>query len=417
MGKTVTIKLPDIGEGVVEGEVIEWLKQVGDSLKQDEPVVVVMTDKATVELPAPYPGRLAKQYHKPGEMAHRDQPIYDIEVADVQKTETETQAPAKTQESKPKIELPSAAVPKQVPSSTTGAQATPPVRQLAKELGMDINAITGTGKDGRVTEHDVVKFHAKTTAKSSSSSTRAAPEITTSTPVLHMEDDEEQPLTGMRNIVAEKMVESKYIVPHYSFFDTLDATRLVQLRTNIKREAVKQGINVSYMPFFIKALSEALKKYPAVNGSVDLETNKLIIHKHHNIGIATKTPLGLMVFVLKNVQSLKLVEIIRMYDAMKKKATENKLDRGDLLDSTITISNFGTLGGQWATPIINYPEIAILGIARIQKQPVVVQDEVVIRERLNLSWSFDHRVIDGDGAAEFSNYFIHLIENPAQLLN
>lgn len=417
MGKTVTIKLPDIGEGVVEGEVIEWLKQVGDSLKQDEPVVVVMTDKATVELPAPYPGKLAKQYHKPGEMAHRDQPIYDIEVADTQKSETETPAPAKTQENKPKIELSPAAAPKPASSSTTGAQATPPVRQLAKELGMDINAITGTGKDGRVTEHDVVKFHAKTTAKSSSSSTRAAPEITMSTPVLHMEDDEEQPLTGMRNIVAEKMVESKYIVPHYSFFDTLDATRLVQLRTNIKREAVKQGINVSYMPFFIKALSEALKKYPAVNGSVDLETNKLIIHKHHNIGIATKTPLGLMVFVLKNVQSLKLAEIIRIYDAMKKKATENKLDRGDLLDSTITISNFGTLGGQWATPIINYPEIAILGIARIQKQPVVVQDEVVIRERLNLSWSFDHRVIDGDGAAEFSNYFIHLIENPAQLLN
>ena len=286
------------------------------------------------------------------------------------------------------------------------AMATPHTRQLAKEMGLNIDKIEGSGKEGRVTDDDIAKALTSTPSKKKSGGTvRASPEIVSSTPLLHLSDDEEQPMTGLRRIVAEKMVESKYIIPHFSFFDTLDATRLIALREKIKQEALKYGFNVSYMPFFIKALSLCLVRYPAVNSSVDLQTHSLVIHKHHNIGIATKTSLGLLVFVVKNVQDMTLHEVIRSYDELKKRGTENKLDKEDLQDSTITISNFGTLGGLWATPIINYPEVAILGIAKIHKTPVVVEESVVARDTLNLSWSFDHRVIDGGRCSRILELF------------
>ncbi len=412
MSKIHTVTLPDIGEGVVEGEVIEWLKKVGDPVAQDEPIVVVMTDKATVELPAPIPGKLSKQYYKPGDIAIKDKPLYDIEVT--------TEVKSTTPQPSPQVTI-TAAIPEKAPAkplAESKALATPPTRKLAKDLGIDIGSIKGTGKEGRVTHDDVVASHSppQQVAGVSKSGKRAAPPIQTSTPIQHLSDDEERPLIGLRHLIAEKMVESKYIVPHFAFFDQAEATRLVQLRENVKKEAQKYKFRLTYMPFFIRALSLVIKQYPQVNGSVDLQENKWIIHKQQNIGIATRTPDGLSVCVLKNVQEMSLHEIIRSYDALMKKAEEGKLERSDLIDSTITISNFGSLGGLWATPIINYPEIAILGIARIRKIPVVRNDTIVIREILNLSWSFDHRVIDGEVAALISNAYISLLENPAQLL-
>jgi pyruvate dehydrogenase E2 component (dihydrolipoamide acetyltransferase)/2-oxoisovalerate dehydrogenase E2 component (dihydrolipoyl transacylase) len=404
MSKKITITLPDIGEGVVEGEVIKWLKNEGETVNKDEPVVVVLTDKATVELPAPYAGKIAKQYFKPGQIAHKDKPLYDIEVLGENDAKEEIKPknipkpqPAEKKEESRKIE-----------SEKVHVLATPHTRHIAKELSLDIEKVEGSGKEGRVTDEDIAKYYAQ--GKGS------AKTITPRTPILHQSDDEEQPLTGWRKIIAEKMVESKHIVPHFSFFDTLDATKLIELKDKIKAEAVKYGFNVSFMPFFIKALSLTINQFPHMNGSVDREEQKLIIHKHHNIGIATKTALGLLVFVIKNVQDMSLHEVIRAYDELKKKGTENKLDKEDMQDSTLTISNFGTLGGLWATPIINYPEIAILAIARIHKTPVVREGVVVARDTLNLSWSFDHRVVDGDSAAEYSNYFIDLIENPNKLM-
>jgi len=393
MGKIVTVTLPDIGEGVVEGEVVEWLKQEGDTLKQDEPVVVVMTDKATVELPAPHPGTLKKHYQNPGEVAKVNHPIYDIEVA-------ETQVQQKQKKSVVSKE-------KKLLSKKTGGgtMATPATRQLAKELGVDIDKVTGTGKEGRVLDQDVVLFHAQPKTL-----------LARHTPTLHMKDDEEIPIVGVPHMMAEKMVESKNVVPHFSFFDQLDATRLIQLRENIQPKAEKEGYQLTYMPFFIKALSNALKKHPHVNSSVELDVSKLNLHKHHNIGVASSTESGLIVFVLRDVQEKSLEQVIKEYNQMMTKMKEGKLDRNDMINSTITISNFGPLGGYWATPIINYPEVAILGVAKIRKEPVVKADRVVIRPRLNLSWSFDHRVIDGSLAATFSNTFISLLENPAQIL-
>lgn len=425
MGKTVTVTLPDIGEGVVEGEVISWHKQVGESVKKDEAVVTVMTDKATVELPSPVAGRMGKQYFQPGQTALKDKPLYDIET-DEGSSDVQTPPPPLAVHASPAAPagkpLPPAAVSpaavSRIPLSQAASHdvlATPATRKLAQELHVELQKISGTGKEGRITDDDVIHFHASQKEVSAPSG-RAAPEIRSSTPLLHMPDDEEIPLIGLRHLIAEKMVESKFIVPHFSYFDQMDATRLVKLRENMRSDAEKEGIKLTYMPFFIRALSKTLREFPHFNGSVDLQQNKLVIHKHHHMGIAVKTEAGLVVAVLKNVQEMSLPSLVRAYDALMKKGREGKLQRSDLQESTFTISNFGAFGGQWATPIINYPEVGILGVAKIQKNPVVINDAVVIREMLNLSWSFDHRVIDGDMAATFSNAFIALLENPAQIL-
>ncbi len=408
MSKIITIALPDIGEGVVEGEIIEWLKQENDPVQQDEPVVIVMTDKATVELPSPYPGKLAKQHYRVGEMAIKDKPLYDIEVGEEQATP----------EDKPKVEAEKAPTFQPAPKQQTAtievkktqpgqrALATPKVRQMAKELDIDINLCQGSGKEGRVILEDLIKVRGES----------APAEVPA--PHVHLPGDEEKPLLGIPSLMAKKMAESKAKIPHFSYFEQVDATRLVQLRQKYKEEALKQGLHITYMPFLIKALSLTLKQYPIVNSSFDASRNSLITHKVHNVGIAMTTELGLIVPVLKDIQDMPLHDLIKAYEDLKNKAIKNQLKSADMKDSTITISNFGVLGGGglWATPIINYPEAAILAVARIQKQPLIKNDNVVIRDVLNLSWSFDHRIIDGDLAATVSHFFAAIIQNPASLL-
>lgn len=407
MGKIYTVNLPDIGEGVVEGEIIEWLKQPNDLLAQDEPVVVVMTDKATVELPSPYPGKLVKQYFKPGEKAIKDKPLYDIELVQEESVPPHSEiVPAEESAAPPRaVPVPPAAMHPEAKNSK--ALAAPPTRKLARDLGIDINQIAGTGKEGRVTAEDIAQSYAASSAK---------PPATT--PPLRLEGDLEKPIVGIPNLMAKKMAEANDQIPHFSYFEQLDATRLVQLRHSFKEEAAKQGIHITYMPFIIKALSLSLHRYPIVNSSIDTVNNSVIIHQEHNVGIAISTKQGLIVPVLKNVQKMSLIEVIKAFDNLKMRAGSGKLLPSDMRDSTITISNFGVLGGggMWATPIINFPEVAILGIARIHKQPIVRNDHVVIRDMLNLSWSFDHRIIDGDLAASFSHHLSTLLQNPAPLL-
>lgn len=385
MAKTFTVTLPDIGEGVVEGEVVEWLKSVGDPLHQDEPVVVVMTDKATVELPAPHPGTLAKQYYEPGETAIKDQPLYDIAVeVDIEIQEEKVAVgvvPLKKQERRP---------------LTAGAKvlATPPVRKLAKEMGINLGQVQGTGKDGRVTAEDLKKASAQTV-------------------VERWEDDEEVPLVGVKGMMAKKMAESKRVIPHFSYFEKVDAGRLLKLHKNVKQEGEKEGIHVTFMPYFLRALSLTIKEFPELNSSLDQQT--LLLHKHHNIGVAMSTEQGLIVPVLKDVQEMSFEEVIRSYEVLKSKKS---YEPSDMKGSTITISNFGVFGngGVWATPIINPPEVAILAVNRIQEQPVVRNGQIQVADLLDLSWSFDHRVIDGNLASNISHHFAKLVENPAHLL-
>ncbi len=407
MAKIHTVTLPDIGEGVVEGEVIEWLKNVNDPVAQDEAVVIVMTDKATVELPAPYPGKIVKHYYRPGEISIKGKPLYDLELAEGYVASQKQQAKLKESAAvKPCSSLPQST--QQVKMETTASDkeslALPSTRKLAAEWGLDIEHIQGTGKEGRVTPDDLLKHR----------NVPASEEI--HSPIIKLPGDEEVPIIGIKNLMARKMAESKRKIPHFSYFEKVDATRLVKLRQKFKEEAAKQNIQVTYMPFLIRALCLTLKKFPQFNSSVD--NHKLIIHHQYNIGVAMASPLGLIVPVIKNVQDLSLIDLVYAYEELKNKANSNKLHPNDMKEGTITVSNFGVLGdgGLWATPIINYPEVAILAVNRIQKQPMVKSDEIVIRDTLNLSWSFDHRLIDGDQASAFSHHYAKFIDNPALLL-
>jgi pyruvate dehydrogenase E2 component (dihydrolipoamide acetyltransferase) len=392
--KTFTFCLPDIGEGVVEGEVVEWLKNVGDTVQQDEPVVVVMTDKVTVELPSPNQGKLVKQYYKPGEIAYKDKPLYDLLV--------EGNIPAKkvarlsrSEPGRDVLAAPTVAV------KSSKVIAIPKVRHEAKEWEVDLNKISGSGPEGRVTESDL--HHA--VVKQEASFVQ-----------LELAGDETQQLVGVRGLMARKMQER--LIPQFSYFELVDATRLIQLRNNIKEKAAKEGINLSYMPFFIRALSQAIKHFPHINASINMQEGKVVFHKQQNIGIAMATPQGLIVPVLKKVENMDLIKVIHAYEELKNKAITGKLSSEDMKEATVTISNFGVLGGEgvWATPMITESEMAILALAKIRKMPVVKDDQVVVREMLPLSWSFDHRLIDGELAAQISAHYCSLLKNPTLIL-
>lgn len=370
--------MPDIGEGVVEGEVITWLKKVGDPVKKDEPVLTLMTDKATVELPSPYAGVLKKQCYKEGDIAKKGLPLYEIETESViQETLKETAF------------VPEA--PKAAPPVQSGkALASPPVRKLAKELHIPLDRVNPSGSHGEVLKSDLAAYHSH--------------------------PEQEVRWGGIKHLMAEKMTQSHLEIPPFSYFDQADATRLVQLKGTVSEEARKEHHAVTYMPFFLRGLSLLIKQYPLINSS--FSDTHVIQHTAHHIGIAISTPQGLIVPVLKDVQAMSLREIIISYEELVEKAKTNKLLPSDMKGATITITNFGAVGGSgvYATPIINPPEVAILGVARIHKEPAEYHGEVALRDMLHISWSFDHRVIDGALAAIVSKGFVKLVENPAELL-
>lgn len=432
MGTIFTVTFPDIGEGVVEGEVIEWHKKVGDSVKQDEPVVIVMTDKATVELPAPHPGKFAKQYFSPGEMAIKDQPLYDIELTEEitkeqnlcqekevtqnQNNETKIQNYPSGTANNLKQNISSSKAPSSQPTSVDQISAcknlaTPKVRGLAKQLGIPLSGIHGTGKGGRVTPQDLCQNQNCGNEKVSTS-------LAPLTPIWQLPGDQEIPIIGIKARMAKKMTESREQIPSFSYFEEVEVTRLIQLKTGMKAKAAKEGVHLTYMPFILKALSACIVKFPFLNSSFDKEHSKLIVHQQQNIGIAVATSLGLIVPVLKSIEKLGLETLIRNYEELILRAQEGKLHPSDMKEATMTVSNFGSNGshGLWATPVINYPEAAILAIGKIHPQAVVRNGEIVVREILNLSWSFDHRIIDGEAAAHISQYFCNLLQNPAALL-
>lgn len=403
MKKIHTVTLPDIGEGVAEGEVIEWLKNIGDPLTQDEPVVIVMTDKATVELPAPYPGFLSKQYVKVSAIALKGKPLYDIEME-----VTEQKEIGQLKEEKKEIakSIYKPILKEELKKQSEAVLSIPSVRKAAKEFGVEIENVKGSGKEGRVTLEDLKVYIKEIKEKKEQD------------PILHLPGDEEKPLVGIRSLMAKKMAESNAHIPHFSFFEQVEVTRLVKLKEKYREEASKTGVHVTYMPFILRALSLALKTFPEMNSSFNEAKNSLIIHKPHHIGIAITSAYGLIVPVLKNVDQLKMNDLILAYEDLKKRAETNQLKPIEMKGSTITVTNFGVFGEgvEFATPIINYPEVVILGIARIQKEPVVKNNEVVIQDMLHLSWSFDHRVADGDAAAKFSHHVASLLHNPALLL-
>lgn len=394
-----TVLFPDIGEGVVEGEIVEWLKQEGDAVKKNEPVLIAMTDKATVELPSPYEGTIVKHHYQVGQTAKKNTPLYDVQLSSsTTPLNPETNTATTTTEYPPTSNTPASPP---ISKRHDHALAIPHVRHLAHDLNIDIDTITGTGKDGRVTAEDLKK-HVESSYVAAVAS-------------QSLKNDEKRPLAGIRGAMARRMDALR--LPQFSYFEQVDATHLIQLQHHIKQEAAHEGIHLSYMPFFIRALSLTIEMYPEINSSIDMQQNMLTLHQHRNIGIAIATPQGLIVPVIKEVEKMTFEQIIKSYETLKAKTLEGKLAPEELKGGTITISNFGILGeGMWATPMVMPPEVAILGIAKIRKGVVPKGDQSVVKDILPLSWSFDHRVIDGQQAAAISHSYCLLLRDAVKLL-
>ncbi len=432
-------KLPDIGEGVIEGEVVKWLVQDGEVIKAEQPVVEVMTDKATVVIPSPKGGKVLERHGKEGEMikVHATLLVVETEGGSAQAATSpapaQAAAPAKVapppvaqaprpapvavvakpaapvEPARPRPQL--TAVPT-APSQEDGqkVRATPVTRKLAAESGLDLSQVAGSGPGGRVLKGDVLALieggQAGTNGATGPSSVQ-----TTST------EDEHIPLRGLRRRIAEKMQKSKRTAAHFTFVEEVDATRLVELRKRINEIEAKQGgAKISYLPFIVKATVAALRRYPTLNASVDDEKNELVIKHRYNIGIAAATPDGLIVPVVHGADRLSLRQISEQIGRVAADAKAGKSRLDDLQGGTFTITSLGEIGGLFATPVINWPEVAILGVHRIRPRPVVRDGQITVREMMYVSCSFDHRVVDGAVGAQFTYELIKYLEDPELLM-
>ncbi len=402
-------RMPDIGEGVVEGEIVKWHVRPGQSVKEDDPLVEVMTDKATVMIPSPRKGKILETRGEEGGIVKVGAVLLTLDTGDgsaaaAPEKAAKKEASATTKEKQPAPE-PTAPEP-----SKGRALATPALRKMAQDMGIDINSVTGSGPGGRITREDIVNF--SSTAVGKQAATGAAPKLAV---VGGAERVEEVPFRGLRKKVAEKMAESKTHAVHYTYVDEIDVTELVKLRNSLKDVATGRGIKLTYLPFIIKALVEGLKKYPMLNSSLDEQRGKILVRHYYHMGIGVATPDGLTVVVVKNADQKSIFDLGHELERLSELARQNKVALEDLKGSTFTITSLGTMGGMFATPVINYPEVAIVGIHKIEQRPVVHEGQIVIRDRMYMSLSFDHRVIDGAVGAEFTQYVKKFIENPALL--
>jgi len=442
---TQNVKLPDVGEGVTEGELVRWLVKVGDTVKADQPVVELMTDKATVEVPTPYPGVVKELKFKEGDVIPIETVILILETGGAGAT---TAAAAPATAAKPSA--PSAAAPapaaKPAPamaaagattspsgvSSNGGSMdvyppvaganvlATPATRRLARETGVDLNQISGTGLAGRVTRDDVVQ--AKGQAPTSMPSTGSGNKVATlqvpkpgftSVPGAA---EERVPLRGVRKKIAENMQMAKHVIPHFTLVEEACVDELVKVRTQAKAGAEKYGVKITYLPFVIKALIATCREFTMFNASMDDQSSEIVYKKYFNVAFAADTPNGLMVPVIKNADFKTVLQISQEIQQLAGKAREGKLALEDMKGATITVTNIGSVGGLYATPIINHPEVAILGMYKIYDKPVWDGKEFKRSQMMNFSITCDHRLIDGAVAANFMKAFVARIENPSQLM-
>lgn len=400
-------RMPDIGEGVVEGEIVKWHVRPGQEVKEDDPLVEVMTDKATVLIPSPRKGKILETIGEEGGIVKVGAIMLTLDTGDGSAAQTVSAPTSVKKEPASKTVVKAEASPEK---SSNRSLATPAVRKVAQEMGVDINQVTGSGPGGRVSREDIVAH-----ANSSKSSPGVASEREPLRVYAGKEETEEIPLRGLRKKIAEKMVQSKQHAPHYTYVDEIDMTEMVKLRSAANEVVSKTGVKLSYLPFLMKAVIAGLKKYPLLNATLDEEKGKIILKHYYNIGIGVATPEGLTVVVIKHADQKSIPEIAQEITRLSEAARENRASLEDLKGSTITITSLGLAGGIFATPIINYPEVAILGIHKIEPRAVVRNSQIVIREMMNLSLSFDHRVVDGAVGAEFCGYIKKFLESPALL--
>ncbi len=409
MAKIERIKLPDIGEGIAEGEIVRWLVKEGDPVKQFQPIVEILTDKASVEIPSPYSGRVVRLLAREGERIRVGSPIAEIEIEDLQQGIAQPETIEKAKE-----ESRSTTVATQAETVTVERRphirAPPRVRKLAQELGVDLALVRGTGPGGIITEEDVKRFYEENIARARAPQTAVQPQQVVEERVERIQ------LRGIKRGMAEKMIEAKSKIPHVYLAEEVDVTELVRLRESLKSLAEGKGIKLTYLPFIIKAVVKALKEYPLLNSTLDMEKGEIIVKKYYNIGIAVDTEHGLVVPNIKNADKKGLFQIAREVEELARKAREGKLSLEDIRDGTFTITNVGSIGSTIGFPIINYPESAILGIHRIVKRPAYYEDRLEPRYYMNISLSFDHRFIEGGYAARFLNTLKNYLENPLLFL-
>jgi pyruvate dehydrogenase E2 component (dihydrolipoamide acetyltransferase) len=420
------VKLPDIGEGVTEGELVKWLVKPGQEVKADQAVAEVMTDKATVEVPTPVAGRVKDLKVKEGAMIPIESVMLTVET-DGAVQSAEKSAPKSGQAPSPKPAAPPMAASTRPagasasPSYGAGMDVYPPVadsrvlatpatRRLAREMSVDINEVKGSGLAGRVTREDVMQGKGATTTRS---------------PIMPLKptyqgpsgaSEERVPLRGVRKKIAENMQMAKQIIPHFTLVEEANVGQLVKMRTQAKEAAEKSGVKVTYLPFVMKALIATVREFPSFNASIDDQAAEIVYKHYFNIGFAADTPNGLMVPVIKNAEHKTVLEISREIQALAGKAREGKLALEDMKGATITVTNIGSVGGLYATPIINHPEVAILGMYKIQDKPIWNGEKFVRGQLMNFSMTCDHRLIDGAVAANFMKAFVHRIENPSALM-
>lgn len=430
-------KLADISEGIHEGEILRWLVKEGDPVEQDAPLVEVQTDKVAAELPSPVAGVIERILAREGQVVPVGTVLAVIREAGAEGAGRYAAAadpgeraagPAKpaTDSQREEQAIRAEAAPKASESAHASgkrrALATPHVRALARKLGVDIDEIAGTGPVGRVTEEDVRRFAeggrepmAQTQAQEEVASER--PQAGSRTPVTAASGEpvEQVPLRGLRRRIAEHMVQAKRVIPHATHIDEVEMDGIEALRERLRPYAEARGVKLTSLAFFVKAVSIALKEFPYVNASVDEAQEHVLLRRYYHIGIAVDTEQGLIVPVVKHADQKSVFEIAKEVSDLARRARENRLSLDEITGSTFTISNAGAVGGLYATPIINYPESAILGIHKMEPRPVVRNNEIVIRNIAHVSLSFDHRIIDGGMAIRFTNRVRELLEDPDRL--
>lgn len=468
-------RFPDIGEGITEGTLFKWFVKEGDFIKEGEPVAEVETDKVTADIPSARTGTVQKLNFNIGDTINVGDVFIVIDTeggSEAGTKEVINEDVAKKEEIVEKgdikaeaLDNKSKAVPKEaektdlaekeevleeetagvvgeviassreIPPSTEGqekaqqssepkkALATPVARKMAKDLGVDITTVDGTGPNGRVMKEDISKVAGPKADNGKVAATTTDAFVNTSTDTgiessveTSVEKEERIPLTSIRKTIAARMSQSRFTIPHTTAMDEIDVTALDTFRNKYKEVLKEQGVSLTYLPFIVKAVILALKEYPEFNSELDEANNEIILKHYYHIGIATDTDRGLMVPVVRDADKLSTLDLAEAIESITTRAKENKIALHELKGSTFTVTNYGSIGGYFGIPIINYPEAAVLGLGRIVKKPVVIDDEIVIRKMLPLSLSYDHRTIDGSSGVRFLNTLRDLLADPEMLL-
>ena len=423
--------LPDIGEGIVECELVKWLVSEGDMIEEDQPVAEVMTDKALVEIPAPYKGRVTRLYHREGDIAKVHEPLFELVAEGEEGQQGRASDSAGQNRAEAATRATEAPAREQPAPATTSAQpataktdvagkripASPAVRRLVREHKLDLADIPGSGKDGRVLKSDIQDYleHGK---KAPDATAVAEPTAKTGkTRDAETGQVRVEPIRGVKAAMAKHMASAAANIPHFIYSEEIDVTELLALRARLKPEAEAAGSRLTLMPFIMKAMALAVQEYPVLNSQLNEQVTEIHYQPNCNIGMAVDSKSGLIVPNVKGVEQLTLLEIANEVARLTEAARSGRVSQEDLRGGTITISNIGALGGTYAAPIINAPEVAIVALGRTRKLPRFdANGQVTERAIMTVSWAGDHRIIDGGTIARFCNRWKSYLESPQSML-